>query len=117
MKDSRFEYDEDEIGRDIALDVEIAFNNVPYPGDDNLIAFTGHWESPDVLEAFRGKHWRDISLDVLFTHRLSLSLFSPKAFLFNLPAYLIAALLHPNVVDTLRENVCFLLTPPDSEGT
>jgi hypothetical protein len=118
MKDNRFENyeNEDEVSRDIALDVEAAFKNVPYPGNDNLIDSSGHWESPEVVEAFRGRHWKDISLDTLFTHRLSLSLFSPKAFLFYLPAYLVAALLHSGEVDTLRENVSFLLTPPDSAG-
>jgi hypothetical protein len=82
-----------------------------------LIDSPGHWESSEVVDTFRGRHWKDIPLDALFTHRLSLSLFSPKAFLFYLPAYLVAALLHSGVVDTLRENVCFLLTPPDPEGT
>jgi hypothetical protein len=110
------EYDEIEAFRELAAEIEGAFESLSYPGDDDLIGAPTHWEAPEVLEAFRGKHWKDVPLSVLFTHRLSLPLFSDEAFRFYLPAYLVAALLHPEEVDTLRENVFFSLTPPESEG-
>ena len=92
---------DDVAAHEIAREVEVAFRDVPYPGDEDLIGSPNHWESPEVLDSFQGRHWRGVPLTVLFTHRLSLSLFSPKAFLFYLPAYLIAALLHSEEVDTL----------------
>jgi hypothetical protein len=111
--------DEDEIDvlrRDIAREVEEAFANVPYPGDDRLVAYPDYYESDDVIEAFRGKHWRDISPEVLSEHWASLGLFSPEAFRFYLPCYLIAALLRSDVTGMVWETVFFRLTPPESEG-
>ncbi len=116
MSDDHDSEDDDEVARQIAGEVAEAFARVSYPGDDRLLESPTHWESASVLEAFRGKQWRSVALDVLFTHRLSLALFSPEAFRFYLPAYLTAALLHSEAVDTLRENVFFLLTPSDSDG-
>lgn len=110
------EYDEDDVLREVAAEIEGAFESLSYPGDDDLIGARMHWEAPEVLEAFRGRHWKDVPLSVLFTHRLSLPLFSNEAFRFYLPAYLVAAVLHPEEVDTLRENVFFSLTPPELEG-
>lgn len=111
--------EEDEITileREIARDVEDAFAIIPYPGDDRLVGSPTYSENEEILEAFRGKHWRDISLDVLFEHRLSLGALSPEAFRFYLPSYLVAALLHSEETDTLRENVFSALAPPAEEG-
>lgn len=86
--------------REIAREVEDAFATVTYPGDDKLVVYPDSYECWNLEEAFRGKHWRDISLDVLLTHRFSLVLFSPEAFRFYLPCFLVAALLHPRETDT-----------------
>ena len=110
------EDDEDAMAQEVAAEVEEAFATVPYPGDGRLVASATHWESADLVTAFRARSWKEVPLDVLFTHRLSLPLFSPEAFRFYLPAYLIGALLHSPELDTLRENVLFLLTPPEAEG-
>jgi uncharacterized protein DUF6714 len=108
--------EQEKVSREIARAIESAFATVPYPGDDRIVGASAHWESPDVLEAFRGKHWREISLDVLFTYRVSLGQLTPEAFHFYVPAALIAALLHSDATDTLRENLFSWLTPPDVEG-
>lgn len=108
--------DEDQVAREIASEVEEAFATVPYPGDDRIVGSSTHWESPDVLEAFRGKHWREVSLDVLFTYRMSLGQLTPEAFHFYLPACLLASLRYSEAVDTLRENLFSWLTPPEEEG-
>src|SRR5689334_13102009 len=76
--DEEREYYVPELARDIAREVEEAFTTVTYPGDDKLVSDPNYYECPEVIEAFRGKHWRDISLDVLFDHRDKLALFSPE---------------------------------------
>jgi hypothetical protein len=111
--------DEDEIdvlAREIAGEVEDAFANVPYPGDERLVRSPTYWENEEILEAFRGKHWRDISVKVLFEHRYSLGALSPEAYRFYLPSYLVAGLIHSDETDTLWQNVFYSLTPPESEG-
>lgn len=111
-----FDQDEDEVLRRVATEIEGAFESQPYPGDDSLLSVPTNLEASEVLDTFRGKHWKNVSMSELFAHRLSLPLLSEEGYRFYLPAYLIAALLHPEEVDTLRENVFFSLAPPESEG-
>ncbi|MEZ4299566.1 MAG: DUF6714 family protein [Polyangiaceae bacterium] len=109
------EGEEEALPRAVAEAIERAFCSLSYPGDGGLTTAPGHPEAQEVADAFRGKHWKDVSLDMLFAHRLSLPLLSNEAFRFYLPAYLLAAVLHADEVDTLRENVFYMLTPPTSE--
>lgn len=114
-EDEEREYYVPELARDIAREVEDAFATVTYPGDDNLVSNPNYYECSEVIDAFRGKHWRDISLGALFDHRDKAGLFSPEGFRFYLPCYLVAGLIHNNVADT-RGFLFSLLTPPESEG-
>lgn len=110
------EADDLELERDVAREIEDAFATVTYPGDDRLVSNPDYYESDDVIKAFRGKHWRDISLDVLVDNQLNLGLLSPEGFYFYLPRFLVAALLHADEVGVLWETVFYTLTPPESEG-
>jgi hypothetical protein len=76
--------------------IRAAFADTPYPGDDSLVRSTGD-EPDEVVELFRGRtDWR--ALDAEFVDRAgaaspsALSFFSPGAFRFYLPAYLVADL-------------------------
>ncbi len=66
-----------------------------------------------MFEAFKGKHWREVSLETLISNRDHLSFFTPEAFRFYLPAFLIALLTHPNPLDldVLNENTVSNLSP------
>jgi hypothetical protein len=72
--------------------IERAFADTPYPGDDHI---TGpfeawDWESEELRDAFRGKHWKELMpYDVFYHHDTFLC---PAGFQFYLPAYLLAAL-------------------------
>lgn len=96
--------------------IEQAFAGAEHPGQDRLVAYPDYWESPSVIESFADTAWDSVPLDTLINHRLSLPLFTPEAFRFYLPAFLRAAVLHPVAVDTLTENLFFMLTPPESAG-
>jgi hypothetical protein len=111
------EIDDDNGNTELAQEIEHAFATSQYPGDDRLVENPSYWEAPDVVASFKGKNWQEIPVEVLFTHRLSLPLFTPEAFRYYLPAYLIASVLHPNEVDTLTENIFSMLTPPETEGS
>lgn len=115
MSEQDDEEDDDlELRRDIAREVEEAFAYVPYPGDDRLVRSPTFWENDEILAAFQGKHWRDLSVQVMFEQRFSQPVISPEAYRFYLPAYLIAGLLHSDETDTLWENVFYEFTPPSS---
>lgn len=73
-------------------EIQQAFSDVMYPGDDKLVINPNHYEADDVERDFKGKHWKAITLKVLYEHRLSLVLFTPEAFRFYLPAFIIVPL-------------------------
>lgn len=91
--------------------IETAFATTPYPGDDNI--GQSH-EIDSVTKAFKGKSWRDVSMKLAFDYRGELSYFTPNAFRFYLPGFMIAVLQHPEAVDTLPTNLILRLTPPEA---
>ncbi len=109
------EADDLALTRDIAREVEEAFANVPCPGDDRLLAYPDYYESDAILEVFPGKHWRELVFKIPPEHDVSVKLFSPEAFRFYLPAYLITALLDPPELGIFLEYTLGSLTPPDSK--
>jgi len=67
--------------------IESAFAQVGYPGDDNII----HCICPicrNIAAYFRGTRWEVHSLESLRKHQLALSLFTPEAFRYFLPAFM-----------------------------
>ena len=75
-----------------------AFADVPYPGDEQIVPDLTSWEEyVETWEYFRGRtDWRTLSIDLLneaFTGwGPALAFFTPQAFRFYLPAYLLADL-------------------------
>ena len=75
--------------------IEHAFSDTEYPGDTGLVDDPDDWEADETQVEFRGRHWHDIvDPQFLMRHR-SLYFFSPEAFEFYLPAYLIGVLRYP----------------------
>jgi hypothetical protein len=77
--------------------IETAFADVAYPGDHDLTSST-YGEEPEALKReFKGKrNWRELDAKFLDqapeAWRTALCFFSDRAFVFYLPAYLIADL-------------------------
>jgi hypothetical protein len=98
------------------LKVEIAeaFAGVAYPGDKNLVYDNSgaHLECAEVAEAFRGKHWREVELDLLRHQSAAVFFMTPGAYRFYLPAYLLASIDRYHEADTMPGSVVFSLTPP-----
>lgn len=95
-------------------EIETAFAGTEYPGDHRLVyADTDeHLEAREIAEAFRGMDWRELSVDMLRYHSQSLFFMTADAYRFYLPAYLVAAVLHYDVADTIPGSVVFSLIPP-----
>lgn len=101
-------------------EIEDAFSNTSYPGDDNLVYDNTdlYADVADTKTDFLGRHWKELSIDTINRHRDDLPFFTPEAFHFYLPAFLIASISYPiALIDVLPENLISCLVPRDeTEG-
>lgn len=72
--------------------IELAFADVPYPGDDKIAEHKDCPECDDIREHFRGSTWRGHTVDELQQYQSALSLFTPEALLYFLPAFMLVSL-------------------------
>lgn len=79
--------------------IEMAWQDVAYPGDENI--FTPHsYDDEDITEYFSGTTWKGHSIAELRAHCGAISVFfTPVAYHYWLPAYLIAAIEDPEELD------------------
>jgi uncharacterized protein DUF6714 len=73
--------------------------------------FEGDSEGAD--EVFRGRRWNEISLTQLDYHSSALRQFTPEAFAYYLPAFMLAALANESL--GLSDAVIDALSPPKNE--
>ncbi len=106
----------DPLEREIAREVEEAFATIPYPGDERLLANPDYYDRDEVIETFQGKHWRELSRNLPPERDLTLAAFTPEAFRFYLPAYLVMSLLRVTEVGLFWESTFMDLTPPASSA-
>ena len=86
--------------------IRSAFNDSIYPGDTHI----AHDEMADLQAAFEKKDCRDIPVDVAETWCTSTTLFTPEAFRYFLPAFLLGSI-HDNAVE-IGSYLIFALIPP-----
>ena len=96
-----------------------AFSQASYPGDSMLVVNQSgkHPDYQAVYKAFKGKHWRDISIDTLRYHYDDFFLMTSEAYRFYLPAYMRATILEYDQAENIPGSVVFSLTLPDSPGS
>jgi hypothetical protein len=102
----------------LAKIIRKAFASSQYPGDNRLVYDNSgsHLECNQVADAFKGKHWADLPVDFLRRHADSMFFFTPEAYRFYLPAYLLAAVLSYRDADVIPNNLVHTFIPPASEG-
>jgi len=94
-------------------EIEGAFRDMPYPGDDNIAA-NKRDECEEGLAAFKGKHWKDITFEFLVPNlKSSATFFTPEAYRFYLPAYLMVVAEYYFESDALSVNIIKDLVLPD----
>ncbi len=71
--------------------IESAFDHVGYPGDVNIIQ-CGCPICRQITEYFRGTKWQMHTLEGLRKHQLAITLFTPEAFRYFLPAFMTQSL-------------------------
>jgi hypothetical protein len=97
-------------------EIEKAFLHTTYPGDDYLayaLTRADYWK---LMNDFKGNHWKKIPPEILVKHVYDLPLFSPEAFRFYLPAYLLASLRGEPSGD-FGEFTYYEFVPPEDEGS
>lgn len=85
--------------------VEDAFADVLRPEKKRVAYARGAWETPKLVRDFGGRHWKDVPIDKVRDHAAHLSLFTPEALAYYLPAYLSAALVDLDVRDFLLSSL------------
>lgn len=89
--------------------IEKAWGHVAYPGDDNI--FTPHsYDDEGIRDYFAGTTWRGHSVVSLRAHCSAISgFFTPVAYVYWLPAYLIALLEAPDDLSQGVDSMVFSL--------
>jgi hypothetical protein len=88
--------------------IEKAFRDVPYPGDDNITRCPYNCaECRRVATFFKGKEWTGHDAVELRAYHVALSLFTPEAFHYFLPAFMLVSLDHYEKGDVIPDAIRF----------
>lgn len=88
--------------------IETAFAEVPYPGDDNITRCPYHCaECRRIADFFKGKTWPHLTLEGLRAHHVALSLFTPEAFHYFLPAFMLVSMVSYEKGDVIPDAIRF----------
>lgn len=80
--------------------IEDAWHAVPYPGDDKIFT-PDSYDDEDIVNYFSGTTWRGHSPANLRAHSSAFTFFTPEAFHYWLPAFMIAAIQSPEEADVI----------------
>jgi hypothetical protein len=84
------------------------FAHVPYPGDDNITRCPYDCsECGQIARFFRAKSWDQLAAEDLRRHHTALALFTPEAFQYFLPAFMLASLSSFENGDVLPDAIRF----------
>ena len=97
----------------IQQSIESAFADVPYPGDDRIADHKDCPECDDLREHFRGATWRGHTVAELQQYQSALPLFTPQAFQYFLPAYMLVSLGAWCEADDIPFSIMYMCLPSD----
>lgn len=92
------------IATEVIRSIEDAWHGVPYPGDDNIFT-PDSYDDEDIINYFRRTTWCGHDPVRLREHSSAFTFFSPQAFHFWLPAFLIAAIQNPAEADVIVDHI------------
>ncbi len=88
--------------------IEEAFANVPYPGDDNITRCPYNCsECRRIAVYFKGKTWAGHTAEELRGYHVALTLFTPEAFHYFLPAFMLVSIDSYEKGDVLPDAIRF----------
>jgi len=90
--------------------IERAFERTPAP-QGRLVETL--FDDEGVSDYFRGRTWRGHAVKDLRYHEVALSFFTPEAFRYFLPAFMLASIDDPEAADVIPDGILFHLSAPD----
>ena len=84
--------------------IEDAWREVPYPGDDRIFT-PDSYDDEDIVNYFGGTTWRGHDPVNLRAHSSAFTFFTPEAFHYWLPAFMIAAIQNPDEADVICDRI------------
>jgi hypothetical protein len=93
--------------------IEAAFADLEHPGDESLL-HSQCFDESDLEDFFGGIAWRDVPSEVIERNNASLCFFSPIAFRYYLPAFLIWVLRNHRTSDSSTVSSTLFNLDPDS---
>lgn len=96
----------------VAARVKRDFRAVPRPSRLTNLSENADSEAVRIAEVFRGRHWGEIDAPLVQNYPEALSFFSPEAFHFFLPGYLILALEDRTGMDVSLDSMLSSLAGP-----
>ena len=88
--------------------IKSAFATVPYPGDTNITRCPYRCRPcQEIADYFKGKTWEGHAIEDLRDHHTALSLFTPEAFHYFLPTYMLASLEANDIINILPDSIRF----------
>jgi len=91
--------------------IEDAWREVPYPGDDKIFT-PDSYDDEDIVNYFGGTTWRGHDPADLRAHSSAFAFFTPEAFHYWMPAFMIAAIQHPEEADVVCDRIPDSLSGP-----
>jgi len=99
----------------VSESIESAFADVPYPGDDRIADHQDCPECDDIRAHFRGASWRGHTVDELQQYQSALPLFTPQAFQYFLPAFMLVSLGDWRQADDIPFSIMYMCLPPEPD--
>jgi hypothetical protein len=84
--------------------IEDAWRDVVYPGDSKIFT-PDSYDDEDITRYFRGTTWRGHDPAKLRAHSSAFTFFTPEAFHYWLPAFMIAAIKSPEEADVIVDYI------------
>ncbi|MBI2926570.1 MAG: hypothetical protein HYY24_12820 [Verrucomicrobia bacterium] len=84
--------------------IEDAWREVVYPGDSKIFT-PDSYDDEDITRYFRGTTWRGHEPADLRAHSSAFTFFTPEAFHYWLPAFMIAAIQSPEEADVVVDYI------------
>jgi hypothetical protein len=96
--------------------IELSFGASIYPGDGNIVRAEGQLdvESARIREALKGRHWRDVSFELLQQLARSLPFLSAEGYRFYLPAFMMISIVDFARAGVIADEILLSLTPPQA---
>ncbi len=89
--------------------IEDAWGDVLYPGDDHIFT-PDSYDDEDIVNYFGGTTWRGHDPAKLRAHSSAFTFFTPEAFHYWLPAFMIAAIQNPEEADVVVNRIPWSLS-------